>query len=131
TSDSGCSSSQKCSGNKCVAVSCGTCETASNHTCVKKSGCCTSDSDCGSGKECKSNSCVAITCPSNCSRCSSSSTCTSCDSGYKLSNGKCLRSLIGGGDVCNCPAGYGCCGGGGCYRLPTRGDPSIGACQIR
>ena len=29
-------------------------------------------------------------CPSNCSSCSDSSTCTSCDYGYSLSNGKCV-----------------------------------------
>ena len=30
-------------------------------------------------------------CPSNCSSCSDSSTCTSCDYGYTLSNGECVK----------------------------------------
>ncbi|MGN0904407.1 MAG: hypothetical protein ACI4PW_04550, partial [Alphaproteobacteria bacterium] len=102
TSDSACSASQKCSGNKCVAVSCGTCETVSNHACVKKSGCCTSNSECGSGKECKNNACVTkdpcagVSCGAN-SYCSGGS--CYCNSGYIKVGGTCKLD-------CRCKPGY-------------------------
>ncbi|MGN0904345.1 MAG: hypothetical protein ACI4PW_04230, partial [Alphaproteobacteria bacterium] len=80
TSDSGCSDSQKCSGNKCVAVPCsGTCMIVSNHACVRQSGCCTSNSDCSSGYRCASGRCT-MKCISN-DHCRSAAFC----SGYPKS----------------------------------------------
>ena len=62
TADSQCAGNQRCSNNSCVAVSCGTCQTASNHTCVAVSGCCTSNSQCSGGLKCVNNSCVKKSC---------------------------------------------------------------------
>ena len=60
--DADCGSSQRCSNNKCVAVSCGACQTAQNHQCVAIPGCCTADSQCGGTERCSGNKCVAVSC---------------------------------------------------------------------
>ena len=58
-----------------------------------------SSSDCGQSK-----------CPSNCSSCSSSSVCTTCDSGYYLSSGSCIscpsNATCSGTSVFTCNSGY-------------------------
>ena len=65
TSDSQCASNQRCSNNRCVAVSCSTCYYASNHTCARDSSCCLSNSDCAGNQKCTNNKCVAKTCEDN------------------------------------------------------------------
>ena len=49
-------------------------------------------------------------CPSNCSSCSSSSVCTTCDSGYYLSSGSCIscpsNATCTGTSVFTCNSGY-------------------------
>ncbi|MGN0904594.1 MAG: hypothetical protein ACI4PW_05500, partial [Alphaproteobacteria bacterium] len=108
TSDSACSASQKCSGNKCVAVSCsGTCMTVSNHACVKKSGCCTSNSDCSGAQTCSGGKCVAVSCKPVCWYAENHTCVTArwykvkprgaaCSDGCECSSGSCS-----GGSICN------------------------------
>lgn len=51
-----------------------------------------------------------VVCPSNCSSCSSSSVCTTCDSGYYLSSGSCIscpsNATCSGTSVFTCNSGY-------------------------
>ena len=75
TSDSQCAGNQKCSNNRCAAVSCSTCYEAKNHACSKKSRCCLNNSECASYEKCVSNSCTVKTCAEQ-------GYSTSCPSGY-------------------------------------------------
>ncbi len=50
-----------------------------------------------------------ITCPSNCSSCSSSSTCTVCNSGYTLQNGRCVKKAACPANCAQCDSSSGSC----------------------
>jgi len=60
-----------------------------------------------------------VTCPSNCSSCSSSTTCTVCNSGYTLQNGACIQSCIqmSGSTCIACDEGY-VLDNGKCLKCP-------------
>lgn len=106
--DSACSSSQKCVNNACTALTCGICETASEHACVKKSGCCTSAADCGTGYKCTANRCVESGEPCYGGTCHAGTYCDGvakqcCDNsqkGKQKSPGKCSLETIRGDDNC-------------------------------
>lgn len=67
-----------------------------------------------------SGQCEKITCPDNCKTCSSSTTCTVCEKGYKLSNGKCTFEPI------TLPEPTGVCGKGTMSNMQNCG--STGCC---
>ena len=115
TSNNDCSGSQYCSNYKCTALSCGTCYTASNHTCTAKSGCCTSDSQCASNQKCTNNACTTLSCGTcytvgNHTCTAVSGCCTSnsqCASNQKCSGNKCvLKTCAEQGYATSCSSGY-------------------------
>ena len=67
-----------------------------------------------------SGQCEKIKCPDNCATCSSSTTCTLCEVGYKLSNGKCTFEPI------TLPEPTGVCGKGTMSNMQDCG--STGCC---
>ncbi|GEM_PF-1356768 len=61
-------------------------------------------------------------CPAHCSSCSSSSTCTQCDSGYTLKNGQCVKP---------CPANCSECNSSGvCTQCNSGYKLKDGACEV-
>ena len=81
----------------------GVCEEAKNHTCSKKSGCCTSDSSCSNLQYCSANKCVNLSCGvceqgSFHSCVKKSGCCTSdadCSGSQKCQSNKCVSSSQG------------------------------------
>ncbi len=62
-------------------------------------------------------------CPSGCSSCSSSSTCTACEDGYTLQNGKCVEKVA-------CPANCAeCSNSGTCTKCDSGYKLKNGACE--
>ena len=65
----------------------------------------------------------SVTCPANCSSCSSSSTCTVCNSGYTLKNGQCVKP---------CPANCSeCDSSGACAKCADGYELKNGACAVK
>ena len=127
TSDSQCGSTQRCSNNRCVAVSCDTCYYASNHTCARNSSCCLNNNDCGSSQKCVNNSCVKKSCGEMGykSSCNTADGYTAVSANVTGSDGTCYNC-----NVASCPSGYSTsttsCSKG--YALKTNGKSGGKAC---
>lgn len=77
------------------------------------------------GYKCERKTTASATCPANCSACSSSSTCTSCKSGYVLQNGRCVVKPA-------CPANCAeCDDSGACLKCDGGYVLKNGACAVK
>ena len=87
-------------------------------TCNRK-GC----TECSSGYTLTTYGKCVLDCPTNCSSCSSSSTCTACDYGYTLQNGQCVKKVA-------CPANCAQCdSSGSCTKCNSGYKLKNGACE--
>ena len=127
TSDSQCASNQRCSNNRCVAVSCSTCYYASNHTCARNTSCCLNNNDCSSSQKCVNNRCVKKSCGEMGykSSCNTADGYTAVSANVTGSDGTCYNC-----NVASCPSGYSTsttsCSGA--YSFSTNGKSGGKAC---
>lgn len=84
----------KCTQSSCTEVTCNTGYRKSGTSCVKIT--------CATGQYLSGNTCY--TCPPFCSSCTGATNCTSCESGYTLSNGRCIEGSDEPDVIATCPA---------------------------